>query len=125
MSDPHEVSCDHLIWVDWLRQTVLVFNDLEESRSELERFGGNPDAALGGAGYATNDIDGSGLFWMVFPGGNPSIITIVHECIHVVDYLLEFAGIPIDAENSEVRCYMTEWLVGQIMQKYEMKVKHA
>lgn len=112
------VDCDHIIFVEWLRQSVLVFNDLAAARTELEPFGGSPEAGAGGAGYAVNEDGGSAVFWMVFPGGRPGIGTLVHEAIHIVDYLCEFAGIPITSEAAEVRCYMVEWLTARLMDLY-------
>lgn len=120
--DPNAVSCDHIIRLDWLGQAVLVFNNLDEAKSEIGRLGGEVTCCVAGAGYAENKIDGAGLFWMVFPGGEPSVGTMVHEAIHVVDYLCDYAGIPISEEASEVRCYLTTWLVEVLMKRYGMKV---
>lgn len=112
------VDCDHLIRVDWLKQCILVFNDLDEASRELGALGATATAGIGGAGYATNEIDGSGLFWMIFPGGKPSVLTIVHEAIHVVDFLCEFVGIPVATYAGEVRAYMVEWLTGELLPLY-------
>ena len=133
MSDANVVSCDHIIHVDWLKQAVLVFNDLAEAQEELGRLGASAASGValaginagtgGGAGYATNQIDGSGLFWVIFPGGNPKIGTIVHEVTHAVDYLCEFTGIPVTVEAAEVRCYLVGWMTEMLVGFYGLEVK--
>lgn len=113
----HVVNCDHIIYSEWLRQSVLIFTNFDEAKAELQRFGAKCDCGTGGAGYAEHP-EGDGLFWMIFRERKPGIPVIVHEAVHVVDYLLEFAGIPIEADNAEVRCYMTEWLVEELIKRF-------
>ncbi|WP_306150737.1 hypothetical protein [Roseovarius sp. MMSF_3281] len=117
MSDPvkTEVDCDHIIYSDWLRQSVFVFTDFDRACEELSRLG-SPSIVMGeaGAGYSDHP-DGSAVFWMVFKTDNPRIATVVHEAVHVADYLCEFTGIPITPDNVEVRCYLTEWLVSEVL----------
>jgi hypothetical protein len=56
------------------------------------------------------------IFWVYLPK-DVRAGTVVHECIHVVDYLCEAVGIPVSIKCSEVRTYMTEWLFEEIMKR--------
>ena len=44
-----------------------------------------------------------------------SIPLLVHECCHIADFILQHKGIPVTAENTEIRAYLTEYLVGQMI----------
>ena len=113
MSDEHTIDCAFVVYCEWFRQSFVVFTDIERARAELAAYGATVEAGLGGAGYADHP-DGSAIFWIVFKTPEPNAGTIVHECIHAVDYLFEFVGAPVSVENSECRCYLTEWLFGKV-----------
>ena len=112
MTKPVQIRCKAMILVPWLRQHVVVFKSLKQLLREV------PDVALtpcgGAAGYAEHKArTGQLLFWVMLPE-RVDLITIVHEAVHVVDYLLEAVGIPVTVANAEVRTYMTGWLVGEL-----------
>jgi len=58
--------------------------------------------------------DGGTYFFMGVFNGN--ISTLCHECVHIVDWILSNKGIPISAENSEVRAYLTDYVFGSALQ---------
>jgi len=114
-----------IIHSDWLRQDVLVFDDHAKAVAELGKTGIESDrvpCGSAGAGWAEHE-DGSGLFWMILPDGCNTPAPVVHECVHVADYLCEHAGIPINADCVEVRCYLTEWLFDEVMKVLAPKAK--
>ena len=112
MSEPIELDCDHLISVDWLKQHVAVYHDAAALEADLDR---KPGSVAGAAGWLQHE-DGQCIFWMFLPkSARPG--TIVHECIHAVDYLCESAGIPISVKCGEVRTYMTQWLFEEVMKR--------
>lgn len=51
------------------------------------------------------------------------INTIVHECVHAVDFMFESVGIPCDFENTEVRAYHMGYLVEKVLQKLRWQAK--
>lgn len=60
-----------------------------------------------GAAVASYDQDDDGQYWyaMCIPE-KCNMGTIVHECSHMVDFMCETHGVPIDIENTEIRAYM-------------------
>lgn len=110
------VGCDHLLRIDWLKQTIAIYLSLdalhEDVATEIDK--GVPAAA----GFAARD-DGQALFWMYFDK-KPRLNSIVHEAVHIVDFVLERVGIPISVEVTEVRAYLTEWLVSELCQRLKV-----
>jgi hypothetical protein len=112
-----QIKCAHLIEVDWLKQKIAVFKSIKQARRVVD-VSDDCAGAAGIAGYAKRD-DGQVIFYMILPK-KPKLDTIVHESIHVVDYLLECVGIPITVQCGEVRTYMTEWLVSELCSRYKV-----
>lgn len=113
---PIPISCKALISCNWLKQSVAIFKSPKQARKSLTSF--DADKAPGAAGYAQRE-DGQTIFWIMLQGKRPQLGVIIHEAIHCVDYLCEVVGIPVSVECSEVRTYMTEWLVGEICKAYK------
>lgn len=44
------------------------------------------------------------------------IRTLVHECVHASDAILDGAGLDISRENEEARAYQTDWIFGEVME---------
>lgn len=109
MSAPRVLDCDHLIRVDWLKQHVAVYHDQSALEADTGR---KPSSMAGAAGWLQHE-DGQCIFWVFLPR-DAHAGTIVHECIHAVDYLCEAAGIPVSVKCSEVRTYLTEWLFEEV-----------
>lgn len=40
---------------------------------------------------------------------------IIHECTHLVHQIMNYKGIPISIDNSEIMAYMTDFLSTQVM----------
>jgi hypothetical protein len=39
-----------------------------------------------------------------------SLSTLVHECVHAANMILDHKGIPMSLENDESQAYLVEWL---------------
>jgi hypothetical protein len=39
-----------------------------------------------------------------------SLSTLVHECVHAANMVLDHKGIPMNLENDESQAYLVEWL---------------
>lgn len=111
-----QITCEHLIRIDWLGQSLAVFKSAKQARKAVRQIDA-PAGCPGSAGYATRD-DGQMIFWMVL--SEPSLPTIAHEAVHIADFLCEAVGIPVSVECGEVRAYLVGWLVGEISQRYGM-----
>lgn len=44
-----------------------------------------------------------------------NIPLLVHECCHMADFILQHKGIPVTVENTEIRAYLTEYLVSKTL----------
>lgn len=111
----------HIIYVEWLRQSVMVYDSAKDAEKDLALVDVKPYCASGGAGYAVGSDTGALIFWVILNERKPSIGLVVHEAIHCVDYLLEAVGIPVDVKTAEVRCYMVEWLTNEIIKRMRIK----
>jgi len=113
------------IEVEWLGESVVY---IIHTKEQLDSFAfGNP-AIIAPTGvdwflgcWERND----GTVWnlplkicdqsvLVMVISKPWSTIIIHECIHMVDELLDCTGIPISMENTETRAYLTEWLYKKV-----------
>jgi hypothetical protein len=70
-----------------------------------------------GVDYCKENIP---LFSMTITPGS-TISTWAHEAVHLADLLMDSRGVPTDVSNTEVRAYLTGYIVEQIafiMDKY-------
>lgn len=124
-----EIECDADLIIElpfFNNQQVTVWHDAEELKkfgteefadaSYLHQFLDREDFSA--AALRENRKDGSKTFVLFFPGGDPKIRTAVHEAIHTVDDILDHLDIPISAENVEVRCYLTDYIVSRLEELY-------
>mgnify|MGYP000155974381 CR=1 FL=1 len=88
---------------------VAVFDSFKSWRKYYKKIGSpiNPKWADGAAALASTHRGSNGKYWysiIVPEDGN--LGTIVHECSHMVDYICDDSGVPINMENTEIRAYM-------------------
>lgn len=48
---------------------------------------------------------------------------IVHECIHIAQWILNYKWIKTGYENTEVLAYVTDWIYNEILKLFENKKK--
>ncbi len=90
-------------------QITIVYGDYEEIKIINDRYG------FSKLKYSTNgrtswSVDNN-LFVMLFVKdniGSESIGTIVHECKHMVNMIMEARGIELSTSNDEAECYLLE-----------------
>ena len=102
---------------------VALFHDLDEMVRYHEKTLGIADHGLldvASDGLATiqRAADGTCYFSLFLPAGTGAG-TIVHECSHAVDLLLDHHGVPLTVDNTEVRAYMLERLFEDVTAHFQ------
>lgn len=121
MSDvPEGKKPDFVVMVHPFRAQVAVFSDNEARCWYFENHLGISDHGMderASYGMASQHQDDSGVSWhsMHLPE-DAGIGTVVHECSHIVDYLMDAHGVPISIDNTEIRAYMLEALFMDVME---------
>lgn len=59
-------------------------------------------------------IDGSAWFFMVIPDDLP-VWKLAHECVHLADFVMDEVGVPTDVSNSELRAYLVDSIMQQVL----------
>ncbi len=109
---------------DWLKTEIALFIDPAEC---IEKLNETPDFikehtnALAGS---SNGADGASppLFFIYIGVIDDSATfagVIVHEVVHLVDFLLDYKGIETRCVNTETKAYMCEWLFNEVMNLIE------
>lgn len=57
--------------------------------------------------------DPSHRIYMVFNTNHYKLKYLVHECVHVVNWTFQHAGVKIDYNNDEPQAYFTGWLFNE------------
>ena len=61
------------------------------------------------------DTDGDGVLrWSIVITEEANDGTVVHECVHCADFIMDKYGIPTGAENTEIRAYLTAEIYGGV-----------
>ena len=89
---------------------VAIFTDQEEAAQYFEKVHGIHNHGIRdrtGIAFAgrLEDDDGRSWFFMVLPKG-VSLKIVVHECSHIIDFVMDLHGVPINVENTEMRAYL-------------------
>lgn len=72
-------------------------------------------------------LNKNAAYLMAFRPGHTSMSNIVHECGHVVGYIMRDYGIGFDPDNSEPFCYMLQHLFDMTLEqlvKMKAKITH-
>lgn len=91
------------------RFTIVIVDDLSILRElhEIDIRSGEFDACV----YRTHS---SGELIAVFELENATPGIVLHESIHLVNYILSSKGIKLDSNNDEFQAYFTQWVFEQI-----------
>lgn len=104
------------------RAQVALFHDLEEMARYYEKVLGIHDHGFHertSNGMASKHADKEGVHWFsLYLPKAAAAGTIVHECSHVVDFVLDHHGVPLNAENTEIRAYMLERLFEDVAEHF-------
>ncbi len=72
--------------------------------------------------FVFTDDDDVAWYNMVLPEGIP-VKTIVHECSHAIDFIMDDVGVPINVDNTEIRAYLLAELFSDAMKVVEGRVE--
>lgn len=115
-------NCLGVIRLDIFNLDVAVFERDEDRVAVLRAQGceacaGNP-AALSSAHQNFTEGGQIRLSMVIKPGVSKAIWA--HECVHIADFVMDYLGMPMDVDNTEVRAYMVghlfaglEGMIGQ------------
>ena len=87
----------------------------EESKESLD----------GVYGFVFNYLDESKRRYLVWFKEEPSVNTIVHECVHIVNRLFMDIGLELDERNDEAQAYVTGYISELIFNNVKYKLKDA
>lgn len=110
-----------IIRLDWLCNLEIMvlykkkafYKVIENLKLEGEEFADDWNIANGSVFAAY--IDGIPLLIMSLPCKKAR--TIVHECVHMAQLVMDVKGIPLSADTAEVLAYTTDYLFSQIYKK--------
>ena len=69
--------------------------------------------------------DGSTIIGVMFKEGELAYSIIVHEMVHVVNYIFHFASVKPDLDNDETQAYLSQWVFETIiktLKKHKIKL---
>lgn len=105
-----------LIPLDIFRTTIPVYLtdidrclDLQARGFPAESFN---DGAFYGLACFNTDGNGNTIYSMII-ASHAREDTISHECSHITDFLFDDFGIPPGMESTEIRAYLTSYLIGR------------
>jgi len=107
-----------IINLDIFHLIVAVFISDEDRCKDMERFGFQPEPETRSfRGLAVQSYDDQGHCFhaiVITPDGDDS--TITHEASHIVDFLFDHLGIPGDMGSTELRAYLSSYLIERTRQ---------
>lgn len=71
------------------------------------------------AGYALQADTGGGVHNFIWVNDFLNVETLFHEALHTAFNILDWVGVPADADSQEAVAYMQSWLVKKIRTLYE------
>jgi hypothetical protein len=87
---------------------VQVGKEIPEGFSDVAEFSNNADAQVD---YCHDDKNNKGGVLIRFESLNAmNVGVITHEAVHVAIEILQYCDIKLDADNSEVLCYLSGWI---------------
>jgi hypothetical protein len=122
---PKELKPDAVILVNPFQAQVAIFRDLkklEKYHRKVLHIEVNFDRSARGMASEQVDKDGS-RWWSLYLPGDTSLGTVVHECSHIVDFLMDAHGVPLTVENTEIRAYLLGVLFMDVC--HELKIGDA
>ncbi|GAA6162583.1 hypothetical protein NBRC116590_02870 [Pelagimonas sp. KU-00592-HH] len=117
MGKTKEPKADGLIIAQPFGAQIGVFKDLDEMCEYFERVVGIKDhgfrdkRAKAMASELTDEKNTH--WWAVYLPEEVDLSTIVHECSHLADMVMESHGVPLGWESTEVRAYVLQRMFEQ------------
>ena len=70
-------------------------------------------------GYALQADTGGGVHNFIWVNDFLNVDTLFHEALHTAFNILDWVGVPADADSQEAVAYLQSWLVKKIRKTYE------
>lgn len=103
-----KLRADAVVVVEPFGAQVALFEDIDRMARYHRKVLG-VDIEIVPSAYARTHqevgLDGL-IYWSMWLPKTATLSTIVHECSHVVDFMMDAHGVPISLENTEIRAYM-------------------
>lgn len=113
-----------IIFLDIFNIQIGVFDCVHKRQNALKKMGVDSGLTTEVACYAFAAWDADELnrtIYSLYLGPESTITTWAHECVHLADMIMDRAGIPTEASNTEIRAYITGHLLAQIMALLNVK----
>lgn len=89
---------------------VAVFDSLKKlQKHHTKTLGHDPIDGLNPASYGMcikETVEDGTVFFYLYIGKDANRYTRIHECSHLVDWVMNEVGVPVDVHNTEIRAYM-------------------
>jgi len=100
-----------VITMDWINTDVLLFFTNKQRKSIARQLDLEDDEmfmastkTIGGMAYS---VMHNGVYYNMIFMPEPDLVSLVHECTHMVHMLCDSRGIPLSMDNTETIAYMT------------------
>ena len=91
---------------------------LREKMNQLE-FEETKKTILGCEGYALSADTGGGCHKFIWVGDIDNTKILMHECLHVAFYILDYFGVPANPQSQEAVAYMQGYLYEEIVKRHK------
>ena len=110
------------VYIDMLKVSVLIVSSKKQYTFLIKNnnIGGNilPWESSNGITYQWC-IDGADYFVIVLQ--QTTLRTIVHECVHMAQYILDNKGIGTGIDNTETLAYLVDYLFSEVVKVLGIK----
>ncbi|WP_065321770.1 hypothetical protein [Tritonibacter mobilis] len=122
---PKKLKPDAVILVNPFQAQVAIFRDLEKlSKYHRKVLRITVDFDRSAHAMASEQVDEDGCrWWSLYLPEETTLGTVVHECSHMVDFLMEAHGVPLSVANTEIRAYLLGVLFMDVC--HELKIGDA
>lgn len=127
MTDSKEPKPLGIVFAEPFGAQIACFSSIKDIRrwGKVKGFdldGWNPASY----GLAVRDHDAAGVAWFAMAlREDATMQTLVHECSHMVDFIHDEHGVPVGAENTEIRAYQLGALVADMAELYGFPMARA
>ena len=91
---------------------------LREKMNPVE-FEETKNSLLGSEGYALSANTGGGCHKFIWIGSIDHTKILMHECLHIAFYILDYFGVPANPQSQEAVAYMQGYLYEEIVKLHK------
>ena len=109
---------DAVVTMQPFNAQIAIFRDQKTQRKYFKKAHGikhlnSFNGTANGTAMQLTSPNGFEFYTMFLPV-DVTAKTVVHECSHIVDFVLDSSGVPLIAENTEIRAYALADLFEQV-----------